>query len=119
MTGALVVLQLSWTLSADMAASPVQIRALPPRRVLSLSPHGVCLGDFIVTDPPFPRKVTILDGGKALTAIPPTLFFEANFIKQPVYITVDTRQLSQYPSEQRRTMNPNTKQANDNRLNIK
>ena len=84
-----------------------------------MSPHGVHLGDFIVTDPPFLRKVTILDGGKALTAIPPTLFFEANFIKQTLYITVDTRQLSQYLSEQWRTMNPNTKKANDNSLNIK
>ena len=38
-------------LSADMAMSPAPIRALPPRRALSLSPHGVCLGDFISTDP--------------------------------------------------------------------
>ena len=95
-----------------MATSPVQIRALPPRGVLSLSPHGVCLGDFVVTDHPFLRKATILDGGKALS-------FEAGFIKQTLYITVDTRQLSWYLSEQWRTMNPNTKQANDNSLNIK
>ena len=54
-------------LSTNMATSPVQIRVLPPRRVLSLSPHGVCLGDFIVTDtPPFLRKVTILDMGEGV-----------------------------------------------------
>ena len=40
------------TLSTDMAILPVQIRALPPRRALSLSPHGVCLGDFILTNTP-------------------------------------------------------------------
>ena len=118
MTSALVVLQLRWTLSTDMATSPAQIRALPPRRVLSLSPYGVHLGNFIVTDPPFPRRVTISDGRKALTAIPPTLFLEENFIKQTLHITVDTKQLSWYLSEQWRTMNPNTKQVNNNSLNI-
>ena len=35
------------TLSADMATLTAQIRALPPGRVLNLTPHGVCLGNFV------------------------------------------------------------------------
>ena len=46
----MVVLQLHWTLSEDMAMSPAKIRALPPRRAFSL-PHGICLGSLILTNP--------------------------------------------------------------------
>ena len=99
MTGVLAALPLHQTLSADMAASTAQIGALPPRGILSWSPHGVCLGNFILTDP-FPRMVTILGRRKALTAIPPTLFLEANFIKQTLYITINTRRLSWHLPEQ-------------------
>ena len=51
MTSALVALQLHWTLSAGMATSTAQIRALPPRRVLNWSPHGVHLGNFVWMGP--------------------------------------------------------------------
>ena len=62
------------TLHRHGCMSPAQIRVLPTRRALSCVPPWSLPRQFCFNRPAFPRKVTILNGRKALIAIPPTLF---------------------------------------------
>ena len=97
---ALVALQQHQTLSTDMATSTAQIRALPPGGSTQLDTPWSLPRQFHFWQALFPKTVTILNGRKALTAIPSAPLLEAISIQQTWYVAVDTGQLSQCPPEQ-------------------